>query len=271
MSAHHQDIIDRITAILEEDNRVVAAWLEGSIARREADDYSDIDLWVCVKDRVFTEWIDEREQFAAQIGPVLSILYPYNMAQNGEMIDSFNILLEDEPSTLNIDVEVQKQSRKFFFTKDSDAEECKVLFDKEKVITYRPFNPQAVEQYAGETFDDLVVRFWHMLPNVSKTIAREDLLEAIEYYMERLADLVVMYRLLYTPEKIDWGFKDIEYDLPEAPIKDLYDLWPYPHTKSFPKLVKQLAKTFYKQSQVVGKRMRKPIDETLAKQVMSEL
>ncbi|OGY86881.1 MAG: hypothetical protein A2233_05530 [Candidatus Kerfeldbacteria bacterium RIFOXYA2_FULL_38_24] len=271
MSKIHTALVHRLVEVLKEDERVLAAWVEGSLARSEADDYSDIDLWLCVKDNAFEDFIDSREQFAAQLGPVLSILYPRNIDHDFNLMDSFKIIFEDQPLTLTLDVEVQKRSRKFFFTKDSEAEECRILFDRAEIIKYRPFNPQIVEQHAEEVFDDVVVRFWHQVPLVLSHIYRGDLLEAMNYYWQDLNYLISLYRILYTPEKVDWGFKDIEYDLPEEVIKELYDLMPHPHPKALPKLLKKLAKRFFKQSRVVGKRIKAPVPSALAQAILKEL
>ncbi|MFC1598332.1 aminoglycoside 6-adenylyltransferase, partial [Patescibacteria group bacterium] len=191
MTKIHKPILGTIKEVLDADTRVVACWLEGSIARGEDDDFSDIDLWIAVKERSFQDFIDDREQFAAQLGTVVSVLYPKTLGQN-DAIDSFQILLEDQPASLTVDVDVQKASRKFHFTKDSAAEECEVIFDKANIIKYKAFNPQAVEEYVGDLFEDTVPRFWHRLPKVKVHLQRGDLLESVDSYKDRLDDLVTL-------------------------------------------------------------------------------
>lgn len=270
MSAIHTPLMNTILGVLKKDDRVLAAWLEGSLARKEADDYSDIDLWVCVKDRCLDDWIEEREQFAAQLGPVSSVLYPGSQEADDD-IDSFHVLFDDQPASLALDVSVVNKKHGAVFTKDSDAEEHAVLFDRGHIITGRAFHAAEVEEYALEVCAELTVRFWHQLPRVQALLARGDVLEATEHYMQRLEDLVTLYRLLYTPEKVDWGFKDVEYDLPEKEIATLYKLMPYPSGKRMEKLLKSLGKTFAKESQVVAKRMKQELPEATIAQVLAEL
>jgi len=43
-------LLQRAMTLLQEDERVVAAWLIGSEGRGETDELSDIDLWVVVAD-----------------------------------------------------------------------------------------------------------------------------------------------------------------------------------------------------------------------------
>lgn len=255
MNQTQAPIVKQIWETLEEDERVLACWLEGSLAREEEDDYSDINLWVAVKDKDFEEFVEDREAFAAQLGPVLSILYP-NIMDPDDDLDSFRILLEGKPTTLAVEVNVQKRSRSFRFTKDSAAEHFKVIFDKADIVKVRPFNPKRVEEYVYEVFEDLSVRFWHEAPMVSKALARNDLIEAVDLYMKRLEDLVTVYRILHAPEKVDWGFKDIEYDLPEPAVKTVYTLLPRSASNALARQYPKLVKAFEKAAREAGKRLK---------------
>ncbi|MFH1426344.1 MAG: aminoglycoside 6-adenylyltransferase [Candidatus Kerfeldbacteria bacterium] len=270
MAKIHTELMRNIEAALDSDDRVLACWYEGSIARAEDDDYSDIDLWITVKDKDFESFIDDREKFAAQLGDVLSVLYPRVMDQDAD-IDSFSVVFEDQPITLTLDVDVQKRSRKFTFTKDSDAQECRMIFDKANVIRYKPFNPQQVEQYVEEVYDDLVMRFWHQLPRLKAMIEREDILEATDQYMKRLEDLVTLYRIMYTPEKVDWGFKDIEYDLPGDAVKVIYNLLPHEAPRALHRQMQKLAGVFSKQTKLTAKRLRVNMPKLLSEHISKGL
>ena len=46
------ELIQRITAVLEQDARVRGAWLVGSYGRGTADEFSDVDVWLVADDRV---------------------------------------------------------------------------------------------------------------------------------------------------------------------------------------------------------------------------
>ncbi|PIW36379.1 MAG: hypothetical protein COW24_05640 [Candidatus Kerfeldbacteria bacterium CG15_BIG_FIL_POST_REV_8_21_14_020_45_12] len=270
MTRIHKPILDRISEALENDPRVVAAWLEGSIARGEDDDFSDIDLWISVKDRGFRPFVEEREEFAQKLGTSLSVLYPKTQDQDDE-IDSFQIILEEQPLTLTIDVDVQKQSRAFKFTKGSAAEECQVLFDKAKIVTYKELDEADVEQYILELFNDVSLRFWHKFTKVIALQRRDDLAEAIAQYWERLGELVMLYRIQYTPEKVDWGFKDLAYDLPEDAVVVIERLLPNPHSRKFERQLSGLAKAFVKQSKKVATQLGVKLPKELMSHVMREI
>jgi predicted nucleotidyltransferase len=51
--------------------RIVAAFLSGSAARGEADEHSDLDLYVVVPDDDDDEVVEDRERLIAQLGDAL--------------------------------------------------------------------------------------------------------------------------------------------------------------------------------------------------------
>ncbi|MEA2573568.1 MAG: hypothetical protein QOH93_866 [Chloroflexia bacterium] len=78
------DLIARATTSLSADERVVAAWLAGSLGRGDADAYSDIDLWVVVRDGDMEAAQEGRRQFAEVLGPpVLMSEAPQNAPPGG--------------------------------------------------------------------------------------------------------------------------------------------------------------------------------------------
>ena len=62
-------LLRQITEELSSDERFVAAWLTGSIARNEADSLSDIDLSVVVADAHSPNLCTRLEQVSAQTSP----------------------------------------------------------------------------------------------------------------------------------------------------------------------------------------------------------
>jgi hypothetical protein len=64
-------LLAKITEVLTNDPRIVAAWVWGSLGRDEQDDISDIDLRVVVADSHIDEVCQDRRSFAAQIGEMV--------------------------------------------------------------------------------------------------------------------------------------------------------------------------------------------------------
>ena len=68
------DLLEMITAHLQQDKRVQAAWIAGSTARGDDDWLSDIDIYIAVADESIEEVVGGRHEFAAQpVTPTLSM------------------------------------------------------------------------------------------------------------------------------------------------------------------------------------------------------
>lgn len=69
---------------LEADERVDAAWLFGSLGRGDADELSDVDLFVIVNDTDFDALVARRYDFLAQVAqPLLILEAPQNWPPGG--------------------------------------------------------------------------------------------------------------------------------------------------------------------------------------------
>ena len=68
--AERTALLQRLTGLLEDDTRIAAAWLFGSVGRGDGDDLSDLDLRVVVRDDAIVAVCDQRQSYAAQAGPV---------------------------------------------------------------------------------------------------------------------------------------------------------------------------------------------------------
>lgn len=69
IAARHDAVIEHLTRAARADERVAAAWLQGSRADGSADAFSDIDYYVAVADEAFD--LFDKLEFVRQAGPVL--------------------------------------------------------------------------------------------------------------------------------------------------------------------------------------------------------
>jgi hypothetical protein len=69
IAARHDAVIGRLTDAARSDERVVAAWLQGSRADGSADAFSDIDYYVAIDDEVFNSF--DKLEFIGQAARVL--------------------------------------------------------------------------------------------------------------------------------------------------------------------------------------------------------
>lgn len=65
-------MLSKCTSLLQVDPRIEGAYVVGSMADETEDEYSDIDLYVVVKEEHYAEVYGERFKFAKRIGEVLS-------------------------------------------------------------------------------------------------------------------------------------------------------------------------------------------------------
>lgn len=76
--------------ILEQDERLSAAWLFGSLGRDEADALSDLDLFVIIADAHLDEIVSQRQTYVKQVGkPVLMHEAPQNAPPGGAYLMTF--------------------------------------------------------------------------------------------------------------------------------------------------------------------------------------
>lgn len=69
--AERAALLDRLTGLIKEDDRLAAAWLFGSVGRDDADDLSDLDLRVVVRDEHIEDICTGRQAYARQAGEVV--------------------------------------------------------------------------------------------------------------------------------------------------------------------------------------------------------
>jgi predicted nucleotidyltransferase len=80
----HGALLQLAQTVLQADQRVVAAWLFGSVGCRTADVFSDLDVWVIIKDEYIETMSAERQSYAAQLDqPVHLLASPGNAPTGG--------------------------------------------------------------------------------------------------------------------------------------------------------------------------------------------
>lgn len=213
---------------LEKEPSVFAMWLEGSLATRETDDLSDIDVVVDVEDSSSDLVFERAEALLAELAPLVTSL---ELDIDHRFLRHRLYRLEHTSEFLTIDFVVQAHSRQFVFDRE-DADAVRVLFDRAGVIRFRegPWEPGHVDARAARLRDT----YWALRPWVVKQIKRGKFIEAFGYY-ERyvLRPLVEILRLAWAPRKSDYYIKEIYRDLPEEITRELEALYKVPDVDAF--------------------------------------
>jgi hypothetical protein len=65
------DLIAHLEALVRDDARLLALWLQGSLADGTADPLSDVDAYIAVNDEAFDEVTGEAEALVSRAAPIL--------------------------------------------------------------------------------------------------------------------------------------------------------------------------------------------------------
>ena len=192
------------------DDRILAAWLAGSIARGEDDWLSDIDLYIVTTDESITEIVESRHEFAAStVKPVLSMDMMKNAPPGGAY------LLVHYPG------EYGPQHVDWFWQPESSAnrpDDGLLFFDRAQLpvidgSTWASSMHQTVERPAIESNEPIdlanhsIQFFWAMSLIVAKYIVREDrdTIEFMTGLIARTLDQIIDLLDLDTKTKYDFA------------------------------------------------------------------
>lgn len=216
-----KQIINNLKDNLQNNFWVYAFWLEGSAAKDEMDEYSDLDLWFDVKDEKVDEVMGEIEQILSEFGQ-LDFSYQQEKPHPQIVHKIFHIV--GMPESLFLDVNIQSHSREFIFTKDMPGEETKTIFDKVGVIKFKDFDAEKFRESQESLASHLRKRF-EQQARVKTLVNRGEFVDAFKYYnkyiLEPLTDLT---KLRYAPEKPIF-IKGISRILPPDVLGDLEKLY----------------------------------------------
>lgn len=159
----HEQLIARFSDACASDHRVVAAFVGGSIARGDADQYSDVDLCVVTTDEAADDVFADRAAIVAPLGTPLFL-----EDWGGEAPEIFVILAD------GTDVEV-------FFVAESRIKEMQVgsiipLLDRTGLLTNLdlPMRAPPSEDLAVE-LRRILAWFWHDVSHLIKALGRGQL------------------------------------------------------------------------------------------------
>ena len=165
--AERDALLARLTQLLEQDDRVVAAWLFGSLGRGTADDLSDIDLIAVVADKHISPLVTRHRDYAARIdAPVLIVEAPQNAPEGGGYL---MVYYDSPPGPLQVDWYWQPASTA------SIPADARVLFDR--IGLPRHDGPTVFTARPGVGADttrpmQFIGFFWAMLLITAKYAAR---------------------------------------------------------------------------------------------------
>ena len=185
---NHQDIVDRFVAVCQADERIVAAFLGGSYARSEADQFSDLDVYFITTDEAYEDFLAERGSFVRLLGEPL-LLADFG-ATNGYSIIYSN----------GTEAEIWFGRESKF--KDIHEGPYKVLIDKKNILAGEVFPQHIAEPVKQiEILRHQIDWFWHDLSHFIKAMGRRQLWFAY-------GELEVMRQMCVNLARLRYNFSD---------------------------------------------------------------
>ncbi|MDD3940618.1 MAG: hypothetical protein PHQ01_03560, partial [Candidatus Pacebacteria bacterium] len=120
------------------ENVALEGHVLGSVARRDSDPYSDLDVWITFKDEEFISTMKSRMEFFNKIGQVVNVVEPPQNAPVGGIFSA--VLFKTSRRLLTIDFYLCPQSAAFI------TNESKSIFGESQMVPVGilGLNPQKV-------------------------------------------------------------------------------------------------------------------------------
>lgn len=185
----HEALLQQAQTLLQADQRIVAAWLFGSVGRRTSDVFSDLDVWVIVKDDYIETMSAERQSYAAQLDrPALLLESPGNAPVKGAYLMA---LYAGQAGVHRVD---------WYWQRQSDASlprHAMLLFDRAGIprdSRQEQLDPAGTpvpltQQERAKQASQLSAFFWAMSNIAVKSVLRHQLWAAVSH-LEGLRGLV---------------------------------------------------------------------------------
>lgn len=176
-----ETIIEKLRANLEPLHYVYAMWLEGADAVGQTDEYSDIDIYVDIKDEYEHQAINDVENILSKVA---EIDYKFVMNHVHPKLRQRVYHLNGSNEYLMIDFCWQLHSRnkdETVYIKNSKIEAAKVIFDKSDIIRYKEYNEEDYKDYNAKCLEKCKYRY-SQHSRVTKYANRGMYLEAYAYY-----------------------------------------------------------------------------------------
>jgi predicted nucleotidyltransferase len=204
----HGVVVSRFVEACSADDRIVAALLVGSLARGEADEYSDIDLCAITTDDGFESVLAEREALIRRLGVPLFI-ETFGHDRN------VHFILED-----GAECELLCEPERALGRLDVGPFEA--LVDKRGILGGARFPfaaPDPVEQ--RERLREILTWFWHDLSHLITALGRDDLWWAQGQIEQLRRDCVNLVRIRHGVDAQEEAHEKLAKAIPVSELSPL--------------------------------------------------
>jgi predicted nucleotidyltransferase len=215
ISKNNQEKLNNLIDFLQQLPETGCCWYEGSFARNEQDEFSDVDIWVDCENGKEKELLSKVVKFLFQTENKEPFV-AHNFAQNHPEIYQNYIIVDD--FVLDLCIQSRSRTPKVFF---AENEEVKMIFDKNSAV-----------QFSTELRPTKYTRDLNLLKNwiiakslvVERKAKRSKYFSVVGVYFKFLEDVILYYLIKNDIPKSYSIYKDAE-KLDEATKKILQDLF----------------------------------------------
>ncbi len=199
---------------LEADAAVLAAWEGGSAAFGRADDLSDFDIQLIVKEDQVEAVVQRIEALLAEHLPV-SLRYEIPQPAWHGMWQAF-YQFADAPPTFMLDMCIAKEGQELTLTEVERHGEPQILFDPHNLVPRASLDWEKHHEKMRASLTAIAARLPMFHPLVDKEAMRGRFSDGLWFHHRMLIpDLITLLRLKHCPERCDYGGRYLDRDLPD--------------------------------------------------------
>lgn len=182
-------LLDRIVRALEADERVSSVWLSGSFGRGAADEWSDFDLHVAVRDEEFPAFLNERPALYRRVGTPLHV-QPEKVPSNSMPGGHFQLVYYTGPVEVDWNIGPTSQARR--------PAASTLLVDRAGIPVLAPPPLSPAERQAQAEY--WLSFFWAMAPIAVKYAGRGESRQAASQIDLIETAFIALWRLVEQPD-----------------------------------------------------------------------
>ncbi|MGD7045926.1 nucleotidyltransferase domain-containing protein [Jeotgalibacillus proteolyticus] len=203
-----EQAVEVITASLMKDSSVQAIFLKGSMGRGEHDEFSDIDLYVLVKEEEKEAFLSRRVSHLKAYGDILLLDEVWIIAP--QMIAVYNDFLHIDLFTVT--------SKTF-----TERDYFKVLYDPFQLMPSFE-STQSLERDYADFINDIHDTAWFLF-QYKKSADRGNDIWSVRMLMNVMNHLSYVLLQKYAPHRAQLGQKTIETFLPKPLVEEIKEIF----------------------------------------------
>lgn len=208
-----EKIKQKLVEVFSEFEEILGFFEGGSAAFDRADEWSDLDLQLVVKDDFAEQAVPLLEDTLESIAPIEDRFILPKPTWHGHWQGFYR--LENLSPYLIIDFLIMKESSPSYFTETELHGIPKIFFDKTGRIGKEHINQQELEQVIPKRIKRIegISKMFNNI--VDKEIKRNRIIDAIDlYYTLILRSYIELLRIKHDPARWSFGCRYLGFDLP---------------------------------------------------------